>query len=307
MEFNLALAVALIILGGITMVIGIIRTNHLLKLIPESKHVKAWEILRYFMFFFLLGYVAAALCLLYGLEDLIYALTGVMFFFGAVFVFIVVVKGTATIRDYKETLLSKEEKEVMLKEIHHRVKNNLQIISSLLRLQKQYVKEDQVSSLFDECHDRVVAMALIHEKLYESKDLARVDTKGYIELLAENLINSYGIQQNIKLEVQSSIKNMELDKLIPLGLMINEIMSNSLKYAFNGKEAGNIRIHLNQREQDNCSLEISDDGIGYSEELFEQESSTFGLELIHLLTEQLDGTIEKVKSAGTKYQISFQM
>lgn len=200
----------------------------------------------------------------------------------------------------------KEEKELLLKEIHHRVKNNLQIINSLLRLQSHHVEDQKVISLFEECQNRVMSMALIHEKLYKSSDLTNINAKNYIETLAESLMKSYKTDKEIELEVECSTSIISIDTLMPLGLILNEFISNSLKYAFVNKGQGKIRIQLEKLGTASYKMIVCDDGIGLPSNFSWENSTTLGIELIVTLVEQINGTIEKIDLPGTCFKIVFQ-
>lgn len=146
-------------------------------------------------------------------------------------------------------LKQKEEKEVLLKEIHHRVKNNLQVINSLIRLQCAYTDDQEALDLFDECQNRIISMALIHEKMYEAHDLNNINIKEYVSQLAGNLLRSYRLNQRINLDVEVFTEQLSLDTLVPLGLLLNELISNSLKHAFEGREEGTITVKLSKNEE----------------------------------------------------------
>lgn len=300
---NEILTISLICIGGCLLLLGIHKTGQLRKVIPESKYAKIWSLLRYFMLFFFFGYTAALIGIIKGYTEIIQVLIGVIFLLGAAFVLIVVIIGIVTIKDLKSILLSKEEKEVMLKEIHHRVKNNLQIVSSLLSLQKTQIESEQTRAVFDECQDRIYAMALMHEQLYGSNDLAKIDLKEYVKQLSEHLIKSYGRDNAVKVTVNSQVYRVHLDTLIPLGLILNELLSNTMKYAFEDQE-GEVNVDLIHKDN-NCNLIFSDNGIGYSKERFENDENTLGLQLVKILAEQMDGEINKLESKGAKYELIF--
>ncbi len=216
----------------------------------------------------------------------------------------------------EQTKASLAEKEVLLKEIHHRVKNNLQVISSLLNLQSSYITDEQSSQMFRESQNRVRSMALIHEKLYQSMDLARIDFAGYVRELADYLFRMYGANsQNIKLEVNVDDVPLDIDTAIPCGLVINELVSNSLKYGFPAdveKESiqqsefrGEIRVGLCASDDSELILTVSDNGIGFPENLDFQNTDSLGLQLVNTLTEQLEGDIQLDRKAGTAFNITF--
>lgn len=202
---------------------------------------------------------------------------------------------------------SLNEKEVLLREIHHRVKNNLQIISSLLNLQEFYVKEDPIAvNVLKESKNRVLSMAMIHEMLYQSKNLSHINIPNYIKNLISNLVYSYGYDSNFKtiLNVEEIMLNIETS--IPVGLIIGELVSNSLKYAFPNNQKGKITLSLEYCNKE-YKLVISDDGIGLPPEFdFKNVKSTLGFKLVNSLVEQLDGSITLEKNTGTQFTIKFK-
>jgi PAS domain S-box-containing protein len=201
---------------------------------------------------------------------------------------------------------SLREKEVLLKEIHHRVKNNLQIISSLLNLQADYIKDSQALAIFKESQDRVRSMALIHEKLYQSKDLARVDFSEYIRSLAANLFRSYKANSDaIALEINVEDVSLGIDAAIPCGLIINELVSNSLKHAFPSGSQGRINIDLKLDREEKFTLVVGDDGVGFPEGFDFRNTESLGLQLVNALAEQLDGNIELSNGNGSQFRINF--
>lgn len=200
----------------------------------------------------------------------------------------------------------KEEKEVLLKEIHHRVKNNLQVINSLIRLQCAYTDDEEALELFDECQNRIISMALIHEKMYEAHDLSNINIQDYVTQLAQNLLRSYRLNQRINLDINVKIKHLSLDTLVPLGLLLNELISNSLKHAFEGKEEGTITVRLDQNESGLFDLLIGDNGVGLPKDFSFNSAHTLGMELVVTLTDQLDGKIERVDEEGSYFRINFK-
>lgn len=200
---------------------------------------------------------------------------------------------------------SNSEKEVLLKEIHHRVKNNMQVINSLIRLQSMQVADPQVLSLFKEAQNRVISMALIHEKLYQSHDFSSIRIDDYFDELASNLLYSYQLENDIKVNLKLEVTTMHIDTLIPLGLIFNEVISNSLQHAFDGRDDGEISILLEQIENDQIRLRLADNGKGMQDESKWENPATLGLDLIKTLVDQIDGTIEKLNDNGTTYVIEF--
>lgn len=202
---------------------------------------------------------------------------------------------------------SLKEKEILLKEIHHRVKNNLQIISSMLSLQSGYIKDGEDLELFNESRNRIKAMALIHEKLYHSKDLARVNVAEYIRTLTDELFRAYrGSASLITLKTDIEDVLFDIDRAIPCGLIINELVSNSLKYAFPSGREGEISITLHSDIDGTLTLSVRDNGIGLPEDIGIPGAPSLGLQLVKTLTEQLDGTIELDRNSGTSFTISFK-
>ncbi len=198
--------------------------------------------------------------------------------------------------------LSLKEKEVLLKEVHHRVKNNLQIISSLLNLQSKYIKDDQALEMFKESRNRIRSMTLIHEKLYRSKDLANIDVAEYIQNLSSNLFRSYSAGR-VSLKTQVDDILLGIDTAIPCGLIINELVSNSLKHAFPEKQ-GEIFVDLH-RDDGRFTLIVRDNGVGLPESVDFRNTDSLGLQLVCTLTDQLDGAIELNRTGGTEFKITF--
>jgi len=206
----------------------------------------------------------------------------------------------------RRTTLGKEEKETLLKEIHHRVKNNLQIIKSLIRLQKAGLEDDRMIDILQEFEQRVSAMALVHESLYKSNDLTSVNVSSYYENLIKDLITAYKVRQNIQSKISVNIGDLGLDTLVPLGLLTNEIISNSLKHAFKDGENGIITVDLKRIEGNRFELLIGDNGKGFDFEDQRAQESTLGTELIVALIEQLDGEYEFINENGAFYKITFE-
>jgi two-component system, sensor histidine kinase PdtaS len=187
-----------------------------------------------------------------------------------------------------------EENATLVKEIHHRVKNNLQIIISLLRMHGEEVKSKDTKRHFAEAVNRIMSMSLIHQKLYQEKELSTIDFDGYLRDLSGEIMASYGKEyKDSNCYFQSDVKRIGLQTVVPLGLLINELMTNSLKHAFGGDEKKEIRIMIQQLNDERLLLEFSDTG---SWKAKPEDSEGFGLELIGLLTQQLEGTFERTGS-----------
>jgi two-component sensor histidine kinase/putative methionine-R-sulfoxide reductase with GAF domain len=205
-----------------------------------------------------------------------------------------------------EVKLSLKEKEVLLKEIHHRVKNNLQIITSLLNLQSAQIKDPEAIQLFRESQSRVRSMALIHEKLYQSKDLARIDFDGYVRDLMVYLFRSYAANADqIRTHIETHNMFLAIDTAIPCGLIISELVTNTIKYAFPGGRRGNLHIGLGPEDDGHLTLLVKDDGVGFPEDFDWRESDSLGLQLVSTLSSQLHGKIEVSGKGGTSFKITF--
>ncbi|MBD1829560.1 PAS domain S-box protein [Microcoleus vaginatus GB1-A2] len=209
-------------------------------------------------------------------------------------------------RDEDGIKASLAEKEVLLKEIHHRVKNNLQVISSLLKLQSRYIQDSRVSEMLKDSQNRVRSMALVHEQLYQSKDLSNIDFAEYIQNLAHNLFQAYEIHaEGVKLQTKIAQCSLNIDTAVPCGLIINELVTNALKYAFTGKIKGKINIDFTIDNNRFCVLTVSDSGIGFPQDLDYRKARTLGLRLVGSLVKQIRGKIELLETAGTTFKITF--
>ncbi|WAC04578.1 MAG: PAS domain S-box protein [Methanoregula sp.] len=198
---------------------------------------------------------------------------------------------------------SLEEKVVLLREIHHRVKNNLQIIISLLKLQSRYMTDENTVAAFRECQNRVMAMSLVHEKLYQSEDISKIDLGNYVRFLGNSLFQFFGRSEK-GVTFSTDIRNISLDinTAIPVGLMINELVSNSLKHAFPDGKIGEISIAIHQKERQ-LTIVYKDTGVGIPQEFDWRKAKSLGLRLVISLVEQLFGTIELDRTAGTVFTI----
>jgi two-component sensor histidine kinase len=201
---------------------------------------------------------------------------------------------------------SLKEKEILVREIHHRVKNNMQIISSLLNLQSQYVKDKESLEMFRESRNRILSMAFVHEKLYQSEDLAKIDFDGYIRSMTQHLLRTCSIDSSaVKLNVNCSDVLLSIDMAVPCGLIVNELISNSLKHAFPEGEKGEITIDFHPDGDNRLTLVVSDTGIGLPEDIDISGAKTLGLQLIKDLVDQLRGTLEIERDGGTAFRITF--
>ena len=199
-----------------------------------------------------------------------------------------------------------KDKEMLMKEIHHRVKNNLMIISSLLSLQSQYIKDEDARGIFKESQNRAKSMALIHERLYRSSDLKSIDFPDYLRSLTRELFDTYLTERGrVWLEMDVDDVMMDVNNAVPLGLIINEMVTNSLKYAFPGDNQGTIRIEFHKKG-DEYLLMVSDDGVGIPDDFEVEKSESLGMLLINSLTAQIQGELELKRHPGTTFIIKFK-
>jgi len=209
----------------------------------------------------------------------------------------------STNKELNETRISKEEKEVLLQEIHHRVKNNMQIISSLIRLQSGQSDHQKTTEVFNETQNRITSMALVHELLYQTKNFEQLNLSEYLTELVDHLLSSYHLDIPISKSLNISTKMASIDSIIPIGLIVNEAVSNSLKHAFEGKEKGEISISLHNGTEEGYVLSISDNGNGENS-ANDKETNSLGTELIDSLVTQLDGNLSLDKGNGYNYTIT---
>ncbi len=199
-----------------------------------------------------------------------------------------------------------QEKDILMKEIYHRVKNNLMVISSLLSLQSRYIKDKDTKEIFRESQNRAKSIALIHEKLYKSEDLKHINFTEYLQNLSNDLYNTYTTDKNLVklvLDVDDIIFNVEIS--IPLGLILNELLTNSLKHAFPDGRRGEIKVELHLKEDGRYCLSVEDNGVGLPKDLNLQKTGTLGMQIINSLTEQINGEIILESNMGTKFTIFF--
>ncbi|MGB1032046.1 MAG: sensor histidine kinase, partial [Flavobacteriales bacterium] len=227
---------------------------------------------------------------------------------------------TYDITDRKEIdrkiLNSLKEKEVLLQEVHHRVKNNLQVISSILNLQSSFVDDEQTLEILAESQNRIKTMSYIHETLYQTSDFSSIEFTDYIKSLATNLLQSYA-PKDCEVEMRSEFDQifLDLDQAIPCGLIMNELVSNAFKYAYRGRDKGVLNIKVKQNNKQ-ISLEVSDNGVGLPEGYNPSESESLGIYLVYALIEQLDAEIQvqsfnegnsEEQPSGTRFLITFEV
>jgi len=203
---------------------------------------------------------------------------------------------------------SLDEKEVLLREIHHRVKNNMQVIVSLLRLHSRRINDARLRQVFDDCRDRINAMSLVHEALYQSKDLARIDFPTYLKKLCRNLGQVYGVpRKGIALTLGQYDVALAMDQCVAIGMVICELVSNAFKHAFPAGKPGSVSVSLARRADEEVELIVQDDGIGLAPAIDIQNTSSLGLKLaVATVTGELGGHIEVERDRGTRYVIHFK-
>lgn len=222
--------------------------------------------------------------------------------------FVAVFEDITERKEYERQLEeSIKEKEVLLKEVHHRVKNNMQVISSILNLQSSYIDDETALSILRESQDRIKSMSFVHESLYQSNTLSEVNFSEYIRNIAGNLFHSYGRPEGgISMQYELEEVFLNLDTSIPCGLIINEVVSNCLKYAFAGKEKGIIRIEFSKLSDGKLKLIIGDDGIGLPSNFDIENAETLGLQLVTTLVTQVSGELDIKTNKGTQFSIVFK-
>jgi PAS domain S-box-containing protein len=200
---------------------------------------------------------------------------------------------------------SLKEKEILLQEVHHRVKNNLQVISSILNLQSSYVEDETTLEVLRESQQRIKSMSFIHETIYRTADFSKLEFTDYIKTIANNLIQSYHTR-DVAVEFVSDMDlvYLNLDQSIPCGLILNELVSNALKYAFKGRKKGRLEIQLHETNGE-ITLLVKDDGVGLSENFNYEKTNSLGIQLVYTLIEQLDGTIDVTNKNGAAFLIKF--
>jgi len=202
---------------------------------------------------------------------------------------------------------SLREKEVLLKEVHHRVKNNLQLITSLLNLQADRLADVRLKDILKDNQTRIKSMALVHEELYQSEDLSWVNFGDYLRRLTFGLIQTYG-KAGKAIEVQFDVEEdvrLGIDAAIPCGLLVNELLTNALAHAFAGRAGGKVTVRF-ARDETKCMLGVADDGIGLPESIDVHTTETLGLHLVSTLAEQLRGSLSVRRGDGTSFLLEFE-
>lgn len=205
-------------------------------------------------------------------------------------------------RKNKLLIIKNAENEVLLKEIHHRVKNNLEVVSSLLALQSAQIDDENTKEAMREGQNRVNSIGIVHQKLYQGENLGAIEMKDYFINLSESIIDTFGADKRVKLEVAMEELNLDIDTAVPLGLIVNELITNALKYAFPKGQEGKVKISLGQQPNGILQLEVSDNGTGKSKTI---QGTGFGTQLVDLLTRQLNGEMHEEIVNGTRVIFSF--
>ncbi len=201
---------------------------------------------------------------------------------------------------------SLREKEVLLREVHHRVKNNMQVISSLFNLQAGYTTNEECRGILKEGQTRIRSMSLVHEKLYQSRDMSKIDLAGYIQGLAAHLFHVYLVNpEQVRMETEFEEVSLDINSAVPCGLILNELISNAFKHAFPEGRTGVIKIGLRRGPGGAVELRVADDGVGFPEGLDFRKAESFGLQIVNLLVDQLEATIEIDRTKGTAFTVTF--
>lgn len=208
------------------------------------------------------------------------------------------------LRTFQELDASNHQKALLLQEVHHRVKNNLNVIASIIGLQENTLEGKEKEELL-KSKSRIESIAIVHEMLYRHENFESIDFKAYMQRLSNLLLQMYASHKRIEVHIESDIENMSLDVMVQLGIMINELLTNSIKYAFVGNE-GEINISL-EHQDDNYLLMYSDNGVGYKSPKVLLESKSLGIKLINLTAKQLKGTVTIANTNGLKYEIRFKV
>ncbi|MCK4910786.1 MAG: PAS domain-containing protein [Thermodesulfovibrionales bacterium] len=220
-------------------------------------------------------------------------------------IYITVTDVTDIVAYERKLMEALHDKDMLMREVHHRVKNNLAVIQSLLRLQLKDIADDKSREYFMDAENRVKSMTMIHEMLHEADDITRLSTSGYVLKLVETLFHNYKVQHHIKLEYDIQHIELDVDTIIPLGLIINELVSNALKYAFPNETEGELRISLKRKGEGNYELIIKDTGAGLPEGFDLNKTKSLGLLIVKSLVNQLQGTLEASSKGGAEFRMVF--
>ena len=212
------------------------------------------------------------------------------------------------LKEADEKKKRKKTEEALLKEIHHRVKNNLQVISSLLKLQSKYVKDERCVEILMESCNRIKSMAMIHEELYRSDNLSNIDCGSFLRRLVSSLISSYGVDSGrISVKIEADCHSCKIGTAIPCGLIINELISNSIKHAFPKERKGEIAVSFHKGRNNEIEFTVSDNGVGIPEGMDFKKTGSLGLHLVTIIAEdQLGGEVDLDRKGGTRFIVRFK-
>jgi two-component sensor histidine kinase len=199
---------------------------------------------------------------------------------------------------------SLHEKEILLKEIHHRVKNNMQVVSSLLNMQAYEIQDETMRGLFRESQSRVRSMALVHDRLYRSENMAGIDFAEYLQSMVAELVRG-SFREGISCTIEADPVRIGIDNAIPCALIVHELVTNSLKHAFQGRSNGAVRIMLRQSVPTEVTIVVQDDGVGFPPDKSFRKCTSMGMTLVTSLTEQLRGTIDLSSGDGCRFAVTF--
>jgi len=262
-----------------------------------------------------LNYIAALVAIALGIfsftQGYHFGLLAILFLLAVLFMATALFIKNSAINSSSNAVLEHklQEKETLLKEVHHRVKNNLQTVSSLLSLQSRSIEDKKISGIIKSSQNRVVSMAMVHEMLYKRDDYtSKIELKPYVEELCEYLLRSVkGNENNITTKLDIGDFRLSIDTVIPLGLIINETVTNALKYGLPEEVAGEILVKLSKKGVNTYEMYLGDNGIGFPEDINPKNTKSLGLKLIHNLSRQLRGSAQRdTNSTGTYYQITFE-
>lgn len=289
------IAIGFVALGyAVTLISGLVK-----KLRPGGKH-GVWSLLRVFTILFMAAFVLGGYVVYTGNEVATNLVLSSVFFCGSFFVITIVVSVTRQTKELEASRESDSEKETLLKEIHHRVKNNLQIIISLLRLEKSKLADRRAIESLTNCENKVYTMAALHERLYKHSELSKVNFSSYAEEIIDNVTHALGLNKSITRELNLCDAHLSLDMLIPLGLIMNEVLSNSIKHGFAGSREGTIYMHLIETEKDQFKLTMYDSGSGVPANFFNGKYHGLGAELIQDLVSQINGEVSIIPFSETR-------
>jgi two-component sensor histidine kinase len=301
-------AILLIGFGIFALLAAFLKGRQIIGLSSRDNIRNGWKLMLGLNLFFIPAYAAIIAVLLFYPVSYNALIIGIVCFSGSVFVYVTVKTGLDSVKALQESLVSAEEKEALLRELHHRVKNNLQVILSILKLQRLKTSDKESDRLIAECEARIFSMALVHENLYRSHDFSYICFRTYIESLVKELMGSKGKDHSTTIHtvVDCAEEHFNIETLVPIGLIMNELVMNSIRHAFHGKKEGTIAIEAKKSNGD-FMIRFSDNGTGFADENIISSGNTVGLELISCLIEQIDGELQIIHKNGTTFIIKIPL